>query len=76
MAIKHTFRGKDGPETKSLTSLKAIREKCLECSNYATSEVRNCPITDCVLYPFRMGKGTSPNRGKKKKNGPDKACSE
>lgn len=35
--------------------LKAIKQKCLECSNYQIGEVRNCPITDCALYPFRKG---------------------
>ena len=42
------------------TPVKAIRAKCLECSNYQPKEVRNCLITDCPLYPFRMGK--NPNR--------------
>ena len=36
--------------------VKAIRAKCLECSNGMTSEIRRCLITTCVLYPFRMGK--------------------
>lgn len=36
--------------------LKAIRAKCLDCSGDYINEVRECPITDCPLYPFRMGK--------------------
>ncbi len=33
----------------------AIRAKCVECSGGALSEVRDCPITACALYPYRMG---------------------
>lgn len=36
--------------------LKAIRAKCLDCSGDYINEVRECPVTDCALYPFRMGK--------------------
>ena len=43
-----------------LSPIKAIRFKCQECSNFQPSEIRNCVITDCPLYPFRMGK--NPNR--------------
>lgn len=45
---------------KNLTPLKSIRAKCLECSNQQKGEVLNCEITDCALFPFRMGK--NPNR--------------
>jgi len=36
--------------------LKAIREKCLDCCIQQHSEVRQCNITDCSLWPYRMGK--------------------
>ena len=36
--------------------LKAIRAKCMDCSGDYISELKGCPITDCPLYPFRMGK--------------------
>ena len=36
--------------------VKAIREKCLECSNGSVREVELCPVTGCALYPFRFGK--------------------
>jgi len=39
-----------------MTPLKAIRKKCLDCSGYSKKEVRECPIIDCPLYPYRMGK--------------------
>jgi len=35
--------------------LKVIREKCLDCCMNKTSEVRLCHITDCPLWPYRMG---------------------
>ena len=33
---------------------KAIRAKCLECSQ-GNTEVTTCVVKDCPLYPFRMG---------------------
>ena len=42
---------------KKITSpIKAIRAKCIECSNENYAEIKECPITDCHLYPFRFGK--------------------
>lgn len=35
--------------------VKAIRAKCLECSAQNPVEVRLCPVTECALYPFRLG---------------------
>ena len=34
--------------------LRAIREKCLECSGGRLQEVAACEITDCPLYPFKF----------------------
>ena len=45
---------------KNLTPIKAIRAKCLECSNHQPKEVRECYIPECPIYPYRMG--TNPNR--------------
>lgn len=39
----------------SLTPLKAIREKCLDCMCDQPGEVRLCTCHDCPLYPYRMG---------------------
>lgn len=36
--------------------LKAIREKCLDCSNDQRDEVKFCQVKKCPLYPFRIGK--------------------
>lgn len=47
-------------ETKTLTSVKAIRRNCLKCQGGHPSLVRNCDSTDCDLFPFRLGR--NPNR--------------
>lgn len=36
--------------------MKAIRFKCLDCSNLSPSEVANCDIYDCSLWEFRFGR--------------------
>ena len=40
---------------KKLTSGKAIRLKCLDCTCYSPNEVQLCEIKDCTLWPFRLG---------------------
>ena len=35
---------------------KAIRAKCLDCSGNSSDEVKACPVKDCPLYPFRLGR--------------------
>ena len=37
------------------TPLKAIRAKCLDCSNGQIAEVRECVIMECPLWPYRLG---------------------
>jgi hypothetical protein len=39
----------------SLTPMKAIRAKCLDCSGGSSHEVKLCACQDCPLYPFRLG---------------------
>lgn len=34
----------------------AIKAKCLDCSAYQPNEVRECSVTKCPLYAFRLGK--------------------
>lgn len=36
--------------------LKAIRQKCLECSGGSHAEVADCLVRECALFPFRLGK--------------------
>lgn len=33
----------------------AIRAKCTDCMAGNAAEVRRCGMTDCALWPFRMG---------------------
>lgn len=51
---------KEKLDMKSLTPLKAIRAKCLDCCCGMYSEVKLCSATDCALYLYRFGK--NPNR--------------
>jgi len=44
---------------KTMTPLKAIRAKCLECCCDQSREVRLCPCTDCPLYVYRFGKNST-----------------
>jgi len=45
--------------SKRLTPLRAIRLKCLDCCAGQRKEVRLCPVHDCPLWPFRMGRNHS-----------------
>lgn len=36
---------------------KAIRERCLNCSEWSHHQITNCEFSDCNLHPFRMAKG-------------------
>lgn len=50
-------------DQKITNPVKAIRAKCLDCSNNSATEVRLCPIKECPLYQFRFGK--NPHRAKR-----------
>ncbi len=54
---KVSIMGKHGLKVVDLNRRKAIRERCLNCSCWITSEVTNCSFSDCPLYPFRSGRG-------------------
>jgi hypothetical protein len=51
--------------TTKTAILQAIRGKCLDCSAFQPSEVRQCRLTMCAVWPFRMGEDPAPsqNRG-------------
>lgn len=55
-AAQREFEENRNKEIELLTPIKAIRAKCLDCSNYQYKEVRLCPVKTCSLYPYRMGK--------------------
>jgi hypothetical protein len=42
--------------TVNLSTLAAIRAKCIDCAGGQPSEVRLCPVVRCALHPFRFGK--------------------
>jgi hypothetical protein len=35
--------------------LEIMRAKCLDCCGGQSGEVRRCPASDCVNWPYRMG---------------------
>jgi hypothetical protein len=41
---------------KPMSPLRAIREKCRDCSCYQLNEIRLCEATGCPLWPFRAGR--------------------
>ena len=46
-----------------MNPLRAIREKCLDCSCQQPIEVKECTVATCALYPFRLG--VNPYRAKR-----------
>ena len=44
----------------TLTPVKAIRAKCLDCVCNQPKEVKLCPVINCALYPYRMGHRPKP----------------
>lgn len=43
------------------TPIKAIRKKCLDCSNHQSKEVRLCTVINCPLYAYRFGRRPDAN---------------
>ena len=43
-----------------LTRSQVIRAHCIECSGGSRAEVRNCTVTRCNLWRFRMGREIPP----------------
>ena len=41
---------------KARTPIKAIRDKCLDCTCGQIKAVRECMIQACPLWPYRMGR--------------------
>lgn len=39
----------------TMSTLKAIRKKCLDCSCGSTKSIKYCTDTDCYLWPYRFG---------------------
>ena len=54
-------RGRRAAVTTKAEVLHAIRQKCLDCSCHHPSEVRDCRLTACSLWPFRFGRDPEPS---------------
>jgi hypothetical protein len=39
-----------------ISPLKAIREKCRDCTCNQEVQIRECTIKLCALWPYRMGR--------------------
>ena len=57
LTIQHTIDTREGIREVTLTPMRAIRFKCLYCCCFDVTEVRLCELTECSLYPYRMGHG-------------------
>lgn len=57
--LRDTSTGYDFTLDKALPPRQAMRKKCLECVNLIPNDVKTCDITDCTLWPYRMGHGTT-----------------
>ena len=56
MYSKHSAEIKTGhSDSIKRPIVKAIREKCIDCSGGSPGEVRRCPVKQCALWPYRMG---------------------
>ena len=57
MAVTHTYyRSEKKLVTEEITPIRAIRAKCLDCSNWSVKEARECPVKTCPIWPYRMGR--------------------
>ena len=55
-----------GHKVINLNRRRAIRERCLNCSEWSHKEVTNCVHRDCQLYPFRSGAGKQDAKSREK----------
>lgn len=53
---------------KEITPMKAIRQKCLDCSCGSNEEVKNCFAKKCPLYQFRFGYKLDENGNRRKRD--------
>ena len=52
---------------KEVSPMKAIRQKCLDCSCGSSEEVKNCFAKKWPLYQFRFGYKLDENGNRKKR---------
>lgn len=46
---------------------RAIKRNCYRCTGGQGEEIRQCPISDCPLFPYRLETRAAHKKGKKKK---------
>jgi hypothetical protein len=54
--MKMNHSGTNDDRVQIFTPIKAMRKKCLDCCCGSPQEVKLCPVRDCSLYPYRLGK--------------------
>jgi hypothetical protein len=64
--MKIKIQSKNGHKIITINRKRAIREKCLNCSEWIPSDVRNCDHADCDLYPFRLSQGSQNPKARSK----------
>jgi len=62
--IETAFTEIDYTQMPYISELKAIHEKCLDCSGGSHKEVRLCVHTDCSLWHLRLGHNPTRTRRK------------
>ena len=56
MAVMHTYKTKTGTEARRPSPVRAFWNKYLDISCWVDSEVKARLVTDCAVYPYRMGR--------------------
>lgn len=64
--MRMQIQSKDSTRIVNINRRKAIREHCLNCSNWNTAEAKDCQHTDCPLYPYRLGQGPQDSKARAK----------
>lgn len=66
MTTKADILSRHGVKTVELTRRRAIREKCMDCSAWRSTEVDRCSFRKCALFPYRTGKGKQDAKARNK----------
>ena len=54
LTVSHKIKWKERTREVRLSPMKAIRFKCLDCTNWQPKEVKLCKVPDCPLFPYRL----------------------
>ena len=63
--MKARILAKNGKKVVVLNRRRAIREKCLNCTCWASHAIGMCPFSDCPLYLFRSGLGKQDSKSRR-----------